>query len=496
MPRINTEYDIGKAFAAIEDELIASMIRNMERHKVDEVKEDKQWSMWQAEQLKSLEAYRKNNQKKFKQQFFDINAKIEELIRTARDEGEMDQEISILNAIKSGFKAKRATKGAVAEFFKLNDRKLEALIKATVDDMEKAETAVLRRANDQYRQVIYNAQVYANTGAGTYEKAVDMASKDFLSAGINCVEYKNGSRHTLKDYADMAIRTASKRAYLQGEGQKRQEWGIHTVIVNKRGNPCPKCLPFVGKVLIDDVWSGGSQKDGNYPLMSYAVECGLYHPRCKDSHTTYFPGISAADDIWTKEEIENIGLKYQEEQREQYASRQADKYGRLAKYSLDEENQKKYKKKAEEWKNVEKQSKTDIINSSDTKEVADVHTIGKIDREIYKCITEDIVTDEVIITDTQIRHIKERHPNDYERFSGYFNEIVSSPDYIVETKKPYTALILKEIKNEGEVFKTVLRLVTPNDNPEYKNSIITFMKIDEKEWRRLLKNKKVLYKRE
>ena len=118
--------------------------------------------------------------------------------------------------------------------------------------MEKAEVAVLRMADDQYRRVIYNAQVYANTGAGTYEKAVDMATKDFLSAGLNCIEYKNGARHTLADYADMAIRTASKRAYLQGEGEKRQEWGIHTVIVNKRGNPCPKCLPFCGKVLIDD----------------------------------------------------------------------------------------------------------------------------------------------------------------------------------------------------------------------------------------------------
>ena len=361
MPRINTEYDIGKAFAAIEDELIASMIRNMERHKVDEVKEDKQWSMWQAEQLKSLEVYRKNNQKKFKQQFSDINAKIEELIRTARDEGEMDQEISVLNAIKRGFPAERISQEAAAEFFKVNDRKLNSLIDSTVKDMEKAETAVLRMANDQYRKIIYNAQVYANTGAGTYEKAVDMAAKDFLSAGINCIQYSNGARHTIADYADMAIRTASKRAYLQGEGQKRQEWGIHTVIVNKRGNPCPKCLPFVGKVLIDDVWSGGSQKDGNYPLMSYAIECGLYHPRCKDSHTTYFPGISTADDTWTKEELEKIGLANKQEARQQYASRQSDKYGRLAKYSLDEENQEKYKKKAEEWKNVENQGRSGIM---------------------------------------------------------------------------------------------------------------------------------------
>ena len=358
MPKINTEYDVGKAFAAIEDELIASMIRNMRRHKVEEVDEKKQWSMWQAEQLKFLEKYKKQNQKKYSHQFKDINEKIEELIRTARSEGEMAQEISILNAIKNGFKAKRVSKRAVAEFFRLNERKLEALIKATTDDMEKAETAVLRRANDQYRQVIYNAQVYANTGAGTYEKAVDMATKDFLAAGINCIQYANGARHTIADYADMAIRTASKRAYLQGEGQKRQEWGIHTVIVNKRGNPCPKCLPFVGKVLIDDVWSGGSQKDGNYPLMSYAIECGLYHPRCHDSHTTYFPGISTADDTWTEEELEKIGLANKQEARQQYASRQAAKFGRLEKYSLDEENQEKYRKKKEEWK---KSSKPDTI---------------------------------------------------------------------------------------------------------------------------------------
>lgn len=65
-------------------------------------------------------------------------------------------------------------------------------------------------ADDQYRKIIYNAQVYANTGAGTYDKAVDMAIKDLISAGLNCVEYSNGARHTLPDYADMAIRTAGK----------------------------------------------------------------------------------------------------------------------------------------------------------------------------------------------------------------------------------------------------------------------------------------------
>lgn len=349
MPKINSEYDIGAAFEAVENELIASMIRNMRRHKIEEIDEDKQWSMWQIEQLRALEKYRKENQERFGAKFKDINNRIEALISTARDEGDMDQEIAILEAIKKGFPARRVSPGASAAFFRLNQRKLEALIRATTSDMEKAETAVLRMANDQYRKVIFNAQVYANSGAGTYEKAVDMATKDFIAAGLNCVEYANGARHTLADYADMAIRTASKRAYLQGEGQKRQEWGISTVIMNKRSNPCPKCLPFVGKILIDDVWSGGSAKDGPYPLMSSAIAAGLYHPRCRDSHTTYFPELEDLDNEYSKKDIENIEEQNRQEARQQYAERQEKKYHRLASFSLDPENKSKYCEKEKEW---------------------------------------------------------------------------------------------------------------------------------------------------
>ena len=493
----HNEYDIGAAFQAIEDELIKSMIRNMDRHRAEETKEGIEWSMWQTEQLKALEKYKKDNQKRYRKQFQDLNKEMGELIRISRQRGNMQQEIQILNAIRKGFPARKINKGATAEFFRLNDRKLEALIKATTNDMERAETAVLRMANDQYRKAIFNAQVYANSGAGTYEKAVDMATRDMLSRGLNCVEYANGARHTLSDYADMAIRTASKRAYLQGEGEKRQEWGITTVIVNKRGNPCPKCLPFVGKVLIDDVWSGGKKSDGPYPLMSKAIAAGLYHPRCTDSHATYLPGISTADDTWTREELDAVERANQKETKRQYAERQAEKFRRLVAYSLDKENQERYMAKREEWGTIAKDTEPDIIKPIDTEEEIQVHPVGKIDKEVYKCITEDIVTDEVIITDERIGHIKERHPNDYEKYCEYLKLIVEEPDYIVETKKPNTALILKEIKESNErQFKTVLRLTTSTDNPGFKNSIITFMKIDEKEWNRLLRNKLILYKKE
>jgi hypothetical protein len=147
-------------------------------------------------------------------------------------------------------------------------------------------------------------------------------------------------------------------------------------------------------------------------------------------------------------------------------------------------------------KNVANGQKNSILGSTKDERILDVHPIGKINKEIYKCITDDILTDEVVITNNQIQHIMDRHPNDYERFSSYFGEIVKNPDYIIEANKPNTALLLKEIKENDEIFKTVLRLVTSKDNPNYKNSIITFMKIDEKEWNRLLRNKTILYKKE
>ena len=125
-----------------------------------------------------------------------------------------------------------------------------------------------------------------------------------------------------------------------------------------------------------------------------------------------------------------------------------------------------------------------------------MNVVGKIDREIYKCITDNITTDEVIITDERIQHIKERHPDDYEKFWAYLKEIVEHPQYIIASNKPKTALILNEFSDGQQQFKTVLRLITATDEPIYKNSIITFMKINDKEWRRMLNNKKILYKRD
>lgn len=401
------DYDISNAFARIEDELISSMFRNFKHHRAEETKEGFNWEMWQVRQLKALDEYRRANKKIFTKKFANLNTRIDQFIKQARSDGAAKQEIAMLEAMKKGYKTRRTFRGnarIAADFIKLNDRKMDALINATTHDLERAEHAMLRMANDQYRKIIFDAQVYALSGAGTYEKAVDMAARDFLKAGINCIAYKNGARHTIQDYVSMVLSTTGKRAYLTGEGEMRKQWGESLVIMNKRGNPCPLCAPFVGKVLIDDVWSGG-KPDGVHLLMSAAIDKGLYHPRCKDGHTTYFEGISDEGEPYTESERRELIEQYNAEQKSNYAKNQAEKCGRIAKYSLDEGNKKVYAARAEKWRGIAEESVDKSGGSGIIKERNKKSITAITDNSIEKVPEVKIQG----YTDEQCKFIKSQH---------------------------------------------------------------------------------------
>ena len=347
-------YDVSRAFERIENELLESMIRNLKKHKAEETELGFEWTQWQAIQLEELQRFKIETAKKYGLEFKSMNQKIRETIAEAMMQGASDEEVNVLKAIEKGLVINRE-QGLSAGFFQANQKRLDALMNAVEHDMKTAQTAVLRYTNDQYRKIIFQSQVAASSGALTYDKAVDMATSDFLKKGINCITYSNGAVHNIASYADMAVRTASKRAYLMGEGQKRQEWGISTVILNKRFNACPLCMPFEGKVLIDDVWSGGTSKDGPYPLMSSAMAAGLYHPNCKDKHSTYFEGISPKPESRFYEEKPVIKERQLIENKLNHAKRQAKSYNRLAKNSLDAENQETYRARATEWRDKVKE---------------------------------------------------------------------------------------------------------------------------------------------
>lgn len=250
--------------------------------------------------------------------------------------------------------------------------------------------------------------------------------------------------------AERLMRTEMARVQSEASKRSMEENGFEEYEFMAEGTACPICRALDGKHFrVKDMLPG--------------TNAAPMHPNCRCDVTPYID----------RKEFENW-LDF------------LDKGG-----TTEEWNKLKKKKKS-----VEKPGSSGMMNSSSTKEDIQVHSVGKIDRDIYKCITKDIVTDEVIITDERIEHIKERHPNDYERFYSYIPEIISNPDYIIEANKPNTAVVLKEIEERGEKFKLVLRIKVQGDPEEYKNSIMTFWHIGETTWRKTLKNKTILYKKE
>ena len=147
-------------------------------------------------------------------------------------------------------------------------------------------------------------------------------------------------------------------------------------------------------------------------------------------------------------------------------------------------------------KNLQERDKIKPDTIKGAGEVEKIHLVCRLDKKLYSIITPDITTDEVIITDTQIAHIRERHPEDYERFVKYGASVIEKPDYILEANKPFSGVLLKEIVESGEKLYLILRLKTSVEPDNFKNSVITFTKIKPKEWRRMLRNKKILYKME
>lgn len=282
---MKNDYDIALIYREMELHLISSMQRNLGRHLKDEIAEGKEWKMWQAEKLKELKRYQRQNKDIVDFYTSGLSKEVADILKEEFKQGHKSE----INKYNKLFDKKISD-----SFFKLDDRKANVLINVVNNDLNEANKAVLRMMNDTYRQTIHKAATFANTGVMTQKQAVDMATKDFLSRGLAVIEYKDGKRVNIASYAQMAVRTASQRAMLMGEGEFRKSIGETQVIISKHGTACRLCQPHESKVYIDNVYSGG-KPDGKHKLLSDAMKEGLFHPNCRHGISTYY-GLDDEDE--------------------------------------------------------------------------------------------------------------------------------------------------------------------------------------------------------
>lgn len=344
-------YALRDIFDEMELELIESMQRNFAKHKRDERMAGFSWEMWQKAKLRNLQEYRKETTSVIYRFRKRITQTIERVLRDHFSVGEHKADIKLpRDGVNTGLPGKEPPKET--QFFGMNKKKLDALVKSTTKDFDDAQQAVYRKMDDVYRQTIFKTDYQLASGAISLGKAIDKATEDFLARGINCIAYKDKNGEIIRyvniaDYAEMALRTASHRATLLGEGSKRDELGVHLVFVSAHANACKLCLPWQGQILIDDVFSHPSKEyivryKDKYKMLSDAIKAGLLHPNCRHTLATYFDGVTRLPEPQDNEKaLEN----YNNEQHQRKLEREIRKRKRILEGTVDEDNRKTARKR-------------------------------------------------------------------------------------------------------------------------------------------------------
>lgn len=330
-----TPEEIAKLFQDMEEDLFKSMARNLQAHEDWEEEEGFQWEQWQAMQIKGLRKYREEIQDIVNHTYGKARPEMERLLREAYHQAGRDS---------MEWLRRHSTHSYAQKFFGVPPQ-MTTLLNDVLNDVEQTRYGAINRMNTGYTNALQKADIMVQSGSYTYRQAVDMATKDFVSAGLNCVEYKNGARVGIDSYVEMVLRTSAYESARIAEGNKRDEWGEHLVISNVIGTTCPHCARWQGKVLVDDVYSNG-KPDGKHQLLSTAKEDKFLHPNCRHKPRTYIEGITAIprqpDAVKNKEQ-------YNAEQKQRYYERNIRKYKRLRDCAVDPVNKEKYTGRIKEW---------------------------------------------------------------------------------------------------------------------------------------------------
>lgn len=393
-----------------------------------------------------------------------------------------------------------------------------------------------------YAWALDNAVMQIQSGAISYNQAIKTAVKQLANSGLKTVDYESGHHDSIDVAARRAVMTGVSQLCAKYTEQSAEylETPYYEVSAHAGARDVPGPSPWSSH----KDWQGkvysirtGDIYPSIYDVCGLGAVDGLEGANCRHRRYPWVEGVS--ERTYTDEQLQHIddGLgceydgkeytAYEATQMQRRIERTIRKQKRLknayeaagltgdattaniklrrlnAKYKefskaagLPEQRERQNVLYQDDTKPIAHIEKTAVKEEKISKNAATVQPIGKIDIQKYIAVSSNIRTDEVIITDERIQHIKDRHPNDFERYSQYIEKMLMQPQYILEDRVPNTAIILQEFAENNENFRLVLKLAVEGDETYKKNSIITFLKISKKKFDKYIRNKKILYKSE
>lgn len=239
---------------------------------------------WAERKLRNIQALRSQTDRIIARLLAGLPGALEEAVGLAYNRGiaTAGAELTAAGLVHGAFAEVQPT-GAVA-----------AIVFETMDRLRPMSFQISRAVNDIYAQTVRQAVAQTALGVVTRREASGLILERLGKAGINGFRDSAGRNWNLVSYAEMAARSATSNAMLQGHTDRIQELGVDTVIVSDTPGECRICRPFEGKVISLSGRTTGRLRDGKTVVASLAEakSKGLYHNNCRHSHSIYLPGIT------------------------------------------------------------------------------------------------------------------------------------------------------------------------------------------------------------
>lgn len=169
-------------------------------------------------------------------------------------------------------------------FTGVSQQAVAELQRAALGRLEDARRTVGRRVEDVFARAGRRAALQATLGAdGSRRAASGRLVTDLRQRGIQAFTDRAGRQWTLKNYAEMVLRTTTREAVVEGAKLRMAASGINVARISRHADACPVCLPWEGRLVALD---GSARNLEGEPVATLdAMPNGgpPFHPRCRHS---------------------------------------------------------------------------------------------------------------------------------------------------------------------------------------------------------------------
>ncbi|WP_437034361.1 phage minor capsid protein [Streptomyces sp. enrichment culture] len=247
---------------------------------------------------------------------------------------------------------------------------VDRLAASLAEDTRPVYARITRVVVDVYRSITSRASASTLLGGLTRRQASQRALDQFANRGISGFVDSAGRSWDMATYAEMAVRSVTARAAIEGHVDALAEIGVGLVIVSDAPLECPRCAPWEGETLTLTGQSGPHTIQAEHATETVgrlrrrpriipvhvagslveARAAGLFHPNCRHSLAAYLPGVTTRPPHHP-----TPGTTYEDTQRQREIERHIRRWKRRQAAAMDDAARRIAGAKVREWQKAQRE---------------------------------------------------------------------------------------------------------------------------------------------